>query len=84
MDSKDLDQLSVVLAHSFGDVNVPLEEWMQVGPGPRRFIHPIKVISEKTGKELPLSVIPLRYRNTVLSRFLIRIGLLDDPWQESC
>ena len=30
----------VLVAHPFGDLWVPLEEWMRIGPGPRPLVRP--------------------------------------------
>jgi hypothetical protein len=34
----------------------------------------------KTGERLPLSVIPIQYRNDEESRALIAQGVIEDPW----
>jgi hypothetical protein len=76
----DPDDTLVVIGHPYGDVEVPLAVWIATGPGPRPGVRPIRARSRSTGQPLPLSVIPLRYRNNWLSRLAIRHGLLDDPW----
>ncbi len=58
-----------------------LREWMESGPGPRPGIQPVAARHAVTGQRLSLWVaVPLRYRNTGLSRLLIRLGLLRNPW----
>jgi hypothetical protein len=79
VDPKDI---LVVIAHPFGDIEVTLAEWIERGPGPRHLIRPVQARSRSTGEPLPLSVIPLRYRNDEESRRAIRLGLIDDPWPD--
>jgi hypothetical protein len=74
------ETLSVVIEHNWGTSAVSLKFWMENGPGERRFLSP-SAVKDKAGKNLPLSVIPLRYRNNLLSRLLIRLGLLQNPWK---
>jgi hypothetical protein len=78
----DLDDVLVVIAHPFGDVEVPLTDWIVTGPGPRRLVRPVRARSRSTGQRLPLSVIPLRYRNNGQSRRAIADGVLKDPWPD--
>ncbi|HEX6682758.1 MAG TPA: hypothetical protein VF062_08185 [Candidatus Limnocylindrales bacterium] len=59
----DPDDILVVIAHPFGDLEVPLTEWMRIGPGPRPGVRPVSASSRTSGKPLPLSVIPAAYRN---------------------
>jgi hypothetical protein len=81
-DPIDVDDVMVVIGHPFGDVETPLALWFAKGPGPRPLVRPIRAWSRATRQGLPLSVIPLRYRNDEESRRAIRDGLLDDPWPE--
>ncbi|MEO3750345.1 hypothetical protein [Streptomyces sp. B6B3] len=76
----DPDDVLVVLAHPHGDVEVPLADWTRTGPGPRPLVRPVAARSRATGEPLPLSVIPLPYRNDDESRRAIADGLIDDPW----
>jgi len=75
----DHEQIIVTIAHPSGDIDAPLDTWKEEGPGPRRFVRPV---ASKTvdGRPLPLRAIPLQYRNTWLSRTLIRLGILENPW----
>ena len=75
-------QIIVTLEHPHGKIEVELEEWIRVGPGQRELLQPISVYQKDSMKELPVRVIPLRYRNNVISRFLIRLGILSDPWEK--
>jgi hypothetical protein len=50
------------------------------GPGPRPLLRPIAVRSRSTGKQLPLTVIPVQYRNDEESRRLIADGTIESPW----
>lgn len=79
----DLDDVLVVIAHPFGDVEVPLADWIATGPGPRRFTRPVQARSRSTGNRLPMSVIPLRYRNDDESRRATADERLDDPWPDA-
>ena len=79
----DVADVLVVIAHPFGDVEVPLTTWIATGPGSRRLVRPVRARSRSTGRVLPLSVIPLPYRNDEESRRAIADGRLDDPWPES-
>jgi hypothetical protein len=76
----DPSSVNVVIAHPFGDIEIPLEEWMTTGPGPRLLVRPIAAKDRKTGERLPLDVIPLEYRNDEQSIELIVRGDLTDPW----
>jgi hypothetical protein len=71
----------VVIAHSYGDIEVSLAEWIAAGPGPRLFVRPIAAKDQATGQALPLEVIPLQYRNDEESIRLIVEGQLVDPWK---
>jgi hypothetical protein len=79
----DLNDILVVIGHPLGDIEVPLARWIATGPGPRPLVRPLRARSRSTGQVLPLSVIPLRYRNDEQSRQAIQDGLLDDPWPQS-
>ncbi|BCB75665.1 hypothetical protein GCM10022251_27270 [Phytohabitans flavus] len=81
--SADLDDILVVVGHPFGDVEVPLADWIASGPGPRPFVRPVRARSRLTGQPLPLSVIPLRYRNDERACRAIQDGLIENPWPES-
>lgn len=79
---KQCEKIIVTLRHSIGDVEVPLELWLQKGPGERRFVAPISVKCADNGQKLPLSTIPLKYRNNWISRLLISLKVIDDPWHK--
>ena len=76
-----LEDVLVVLDHPFGRLEVSLTEWMEVGPGPRPYVRPVAAKHRVTGGPLPLSVVPLAYRNDEESRALIAAGALEDPWK---
>ena len=78
----DPDDVLLTVAHPFGDVEVTLAEWIETGPGPRPAVRPVRARSRSTGRPLPLSVIPFRYRNDAGSREAIRLDRLDDPWPD--
>jgi hypothetical protein len=75
-----IDDVLVTIGHPFGDVEAPLSEWMAKGPGPRSLVRPVRARSRSTGRPLPLTVIPLPYRNNGESRRAIREGRIGDPW----
>jgi hypothetical protein len=81
-DGIDPYDIIVVVGHPFGDVEVPLAEWVATGPGPRPYVRPLRAWSRSTGQPVPLSAIPLRYRNDQQSRQAIHDGLLEDPWPQ--
>ena len=83
MDLPDVSDVIVMIGHPFGDVEVPLTQWMASGPGRRPLVRPIAARSRLTGEKLPLTVIPLAYRNDEESRDLIAQGLIDSPWPQT-
>jgi hypothetical protein len=78
----DPNDVLVVVAHPYANIEVPLAVWIERGPGPRPLVRPVSARSRSTGESLPLSVIPLRYRNDEESRRAIRLGLIEDPWPD--
>lgn len=78
-----LDDILVVVAHPHGDIEVPLRTWITVGPGPRELVTIGRARHRVTGATLPLTVVPLEYRNDEESRRLIREGKIVDPWPRS-
>jgi hypothetical protein len=74
------DDIILVILHPHGTVETTLSEWMKTGPGPRDLLRPLAARDAKTGQSLTLDVIPLRYRNTSISRTLIKLGILKNPW----
>ena len=83
MSSVEFSELEVRLSHPWLSDFVPLELWMELGPGLRDRVGPLEVRHSRTRESLPISVIPLRFRNSMLSRLLIRWGLLEDPWNQN-
>lgn len=81
--TSDPDDVLVTIGHPMGDIEVSLAVWIATGPGPRPFVRPIRARSRSTGQPLPLSVIPLRYRNDEQSRQAINNGRLANPWPDS-
>jgi hypothetical protein len=80
---KPCSEIIVIVAHPMGDVETPLEAWMRHGPGERELVSISRVVCKDDGRTLPVSTIPLRYRNNFLSRWLISVGLLQNPWGDS-
>lgn len=77
------EDVRLIIPHNWSwdpEAGMSMREWMELGPGPRPGIRPVSARHAVTGKKLPLSVVPLRYRNTALSRLLILLGFLQDPW----
>ena len=77
-----IDDIFVTVSHPYQEIEASLREWIRVGPGPRYLVRPTSAKHRVTGAPLPLTVIPLRYRNDHESRRLIQEGKLDDPWPE--
>jgi hypothetical protein len=82
MSETPVDDIVVIIDHPFGTVEVPLRTWMEIGPGPRPFVHPAAARHRVTGELLPLTVVPLAYRNDDESRKLIAAGKIQDPWKK--
>jgi hypothetical protein len=78
----DEEDIQLTIAHPVGDLKVSLATWILTGPGPRDRVRPIAARRKSTGEELPLTVIPLQYRNDDESRKLIASGELPDPWKK--
>ena len=78
----DNDDILLTIAHPAWDMNMSLATWILTGPGPRDRVRPIAARRKSTGEELPLTVIPLQYRNDDESRKLIASGDLLDPWKK--
>ncbi len=76
----DAQPFEVLLIHPHGELWLPLKDWIHEGPGPRQLLHPVAARMADTHERLPLRIIPFRYRNTRLSRILISVGLLRNPW----
>jgi hypothetical protein len=77
--SDEFDDILVTVAHPWADIEVTLSTWIERGPGPRPFVT-ITSARRRNGDPVPLSSIPLQYRNTAESRRLQRAGLLPSPW----
>lgn len=76
----DSNQILVIVEHPHGRIEALLSEWIAIGPGSRELLSPCAAKHRETDEALPLSVIPLRYRNNTVSRLLIRLGVLSNPW----
>jgi len=79
----DYADIMVLIAHPAGDVECPLAQWIQIGPGRRTYLRPARAWSRATGEELPLTVIPLQYRNTRAARRAVREGRVSNPWPDT-
>lgn len=75
----DYDDVIVTVAHPVADVETTLRQWIETGPGPRRFVT-IVAARWRNGDSIALEAIPLQYRNSPESRRLQRLGLLPAPW----
>jgi hypothetical protein len=75
----DYDDVIVTVAHSWGDIETTLRQWVETGPGPRPFVT-IIAARWRSGDPVQLDAIPLQYRNTPESRRLQRLSLLPAPW----
>jgi hypothetical protein len=70
----------VTVAHPWGDVEVPLETWIETGPGPRPYTGLVAARRISTDEPISLSEIPLEYHNSPDSRSRQRLGLIPCPW----
>src|SRR5215831_2876352 len=70
----------VTVAHSWGDVEVPLEDWIRTGPGPRPYVAIVAARRRSTGEPVATDEIPLEYHNSPEARSRQRQGLLPCPW----
>lgn len=62
-------------------VETPIEHWLRYGPAGSA-ARPVAARMEPSGRHLPWRcVVPLRYRNSRLSRLLIALHILPDPWR---
>ncbi len=75
-----IQDVILILDHPHGRIEVPLDQWIATGPGPRKFLRPIAAKSRETGEEVPLDLVPLQYRNNTFTRALIALGLMKNPW----
>jgi hypothetical protein len=73
----------VTVAHPWGDVEVPLDEWVRTGPGPRPYVGIVAARRLATGSEVPVAEIPLEFHNSPKARSLQRQGLLRYPWGQA-
>ena len=78
--SDDFDDVLVTVAHPAGDVEVPLADWIRVGPGPRSYVGIVRARWASTGEDIPVAEVPLQYHNSVASRRRQRAGELEQPW----
>ena len=76
----DYSDILVTIAHPWGDVQAPLEQWIQSGPGSRPYVELTAARRVSTGEKIPLAEIPQEYHNSPESRGLQRQGLLPSPW----
>jgi hypothetical protein len=81
LSATEYSDVVVTVAHPWGDIEVPLETWIQTGPGPRPYVGIIATRRVSTGQRVPMAEIPLEYHNSAKSRRLQRLGLLPRPWR---
>ena len=77
---KEIEDIVVQINHPNGDIRQQLQDWIETGPGPIRKLRPIRAY-DRNGQEIGMQRIPFRYRNSFLSRCMIRIGLIKNPWR---
>lgn len=53
----DPDDILVTIDHPHGELEVPLREWIDEGPGPRRYVQLKSARRRSTGEPIPLSEI---------------------------
>jgi len=80
LSAQDYPDVWVTVAHPWADLELPLEEWILRGPGPRPFVEVVAARRRSTGASIPLDEIPLEYHNSPEARALQRQGALPCPW----
>ena len=80
MNHENEETIWLVLDHPHGEVEVSMSEWMSVGPGERSCVRPTEAYQGRDRRRVSLTVLPLRFRNSRLSKMLISLGVLEDPW----
>jgi hypothetical protein len=70
----------LTVEHPHGPLEIPLSDWIEHGPGERDLLRPVAARDRRTGQHVSLREIPLRYRNTKLSRTLVLLRVLPAPW----
>ena len=73
------DDIEVLISHPWVNDYIPLRTWMQIGPGLRPLVGVAAARHAVTKKPLPMSAIPLAYRNTRWSRLLVQLRLIKPP-----
>lgn len=76
----DYPDIVVTVQHPWSDIEVPLPEWIRIGPGPRRLVQIVAAKRRSTGQDVPMDEIPLEYHNSAHARDLQRRGQLPAPW----
>ena len=76
----DYSDILVTVAHPWGDAEVPLDDWIRTGPGPRPYVSIVAARRRSTGESMAIDEIPLEYHNTREARSLQRQGLLPCAW----
>jgi len=76
----DYADIVVTVEHPWGDLEVPLSEWIDRGPGPRPYVRIGAARRMSNGEPIPLSEIPLEYHNSPESRRRQRAGQIPPPW----
>ncbi len=72
----------LVVQGASGKFETPIEDWLLRGPGACETARPVAARLAPSGHALPLHcIVPLRYRNTTLSRLLIALRVLPNPWK---
>ena len=80
MPNSQYADLVVTLDHPHGIVEIKLNEWMILGPGSGLLLKPKSLKSTASKKKVSLKTIPLKYRNSFISRLLIKLHLIPNPW----
>lgn len=81
MDNIQYSDYIVTLDHPYGKVELTLKEWSILGPDAEHNLTPSSLKEKKTEKKMPLKLIPFKYRNSFLSRLLMRFHLIPNPWK---
>lgn len=76
----DIIELDIMTSH--GISKATLAQWIQKGPGERYLSRPIAARNILTGEKLSTRIIPFIYRNTIVSRCMIRFRMVKNPWEK--
>ncbi len=76
-------EVELLIEHNWGKGWMPVESWIELGPAECPSGAAPVAARCSDGHELRLrDVLPLKYRNNLLSYTLIKLGFLSNPWSQ--